>query len=100
MITDANIKVMHELADRIYTFVEKYAQVSTEYNGSNNKYTNMDVLSMLACAVCLKEGKKPKECFSSWRCSGAYQPQFSKEGKQEHNAIISEIYKIKKLLNF
>lgn len=88
---------MKELAERIYKFIEKYAQVSPDYNGTNKKYTNVDVLSMLACADSLIEGKKPKECFSSWSCSGAYEPRLSKEGKQEHNDIINEIYKIRKL---
>jgi hypothetical protein len=86
-----------ELAERIYKFIDKYAIVSPDYDGTNKKYTNYDVLSMLACADSLMEGKNPKECFSSWRCSGAYQPRFSKEGKQEHNEIIIEIIKIRKL---
>jgi len=85
---------MKELAERIYKFIEKYAQVSPDYNGNNKKYTNVDVLSMLACADMLKEGRKPKECFSSWKCSGAYKPHYSKEGKDEHNCLIREIYKI------
>ena len=84
---------MEELAERIYKFIETYAQVSPDYDGSNQKYTNVDVLSVLACADLLKQGKKPKECFSSWRCSGAYKPLYSKEGKEEHNYLIKEIYK-------
>lgn len=94
MVTYVNIKVMQELADRIYKFIEMYAQVSPAYNGMNQKYTNVDVLSMITCADSLKEGKKPKECFSSWRCSGAYKPRYSIEGKEEHNYLIREIYKI------
>jgi hypothetical protein len=87
---------MKELADRIYNFIEKYAQVLPDYDGANKKYTNMDVLSLLACAEMLNEGKKPKECFSSWYCSGAYRPLYSEEGKKEHDEIISEIYKMRK----
>jgi len=87
---------MKELAERIYKFIEQYAIVSPDYDGTNKKYTNYDVLSMLACADSLMEGKKPKECFSSWSCSGAYQPRFSKEGKKEHNEIVNEIIKIRK----
>jgi hypothetical protein len=87
---------MKELAERIYKFIEMYAQVSPSYDGTNKKYSNVDVLSMLACADMLMQGKKPKECFSSWYCSGAYQPRYSKEGKTEHNEIIQEIYKIRK----
>ena len=97
MVTDVNIKIKQELADRIYKFIETYSQVSPDYDGTNKKYTNLDVLSMLACADLLKAGKKPTECFSSWRCSGAYEPLYSREGKKEHDDIISEIYKIRKL---
>jgi hypothetical protein len=100
MVTDVNNRVMQELADRIYIFIETYAQVSPDYDGTNKKYTNVDVLSLLACADSLMEGKKPKECFSSWYCSGAYQPHYSKEGKKEHDYLIKEIIKIRKLKSF
>lgn len=94
MVADNNIKLIQELADRIYRFINTYAQVSPDYDGTNKKYKNVDVLSLIACADCLKEGKKPKECFSSWSCSGAYTPRYSKEGKAEHDYLIREIYKI------
>lgn len=65
---------MQELAERIYTFIDRFAQVSKNFNGTNDKYTNPDVRSLLACADLLINGKKPKICFSSWKCSGAYEP--------------------------
>jgi len=82
---------MEELADRIYRFIGKYAKVSPAYDGTNEKYTNPDVRSMLECADMLKKGLNPKDCFSSWFCSGGYQPKRSKEGKAEHDELIKEI---------
>lgn len=82
---------LQELADRIYKFIDSFAQVSKNFNGTNEKYTNPDVRSLLNCADMLKKGQKPKICFSLWKCSGAYEPQFSKEGQQEHDYLISEI---------
>jgi len=48
---------MARLADRIIAFVDKYAKVSPAYDGTNSKYTNVDILSLLACADCLNTGK-------------------------------------------
>jgi hypothetical protein len=88
------IEHMDDLADKIYQFIEKYAKVSPAYNGNNEKYTNPDVCSLLSCANSLKKGQKPKNCFSSWKCSGAYEPKWSTEGEEEHDQLIKEIYKI------
>jgi hypothetical protein len=49
---------------------------------------------MLVCANRLKKGLIPNICFSSWNCSAAYQPLFLKEGKEEHDYLISEIERI------
>lgn len=85
---------MKELSERIFKFIETYAKVSSEYNGSNTQYTNPDVRSMILCAEMLAQGKKPKVCFSSWRCSGGYEPKASKEGKAEHDELVNEIYRV------
>ncbi len=85
---------MMELAERIYRFIDKYAVISPDYNGHNEKYTNYDVRSLLACADMLSKGEKPKVCASSWKCSCAYEPRWSKEGEAEHDEMMREIYKI------
>jgi len=85
---------MKELAGRIYRFIEKYATVSPAYDGTNEKYTNFDVRSLLACADKLSKGEKPGRCASSWKCSCAYEPRWSKEGEAEHDEMMREIYKI------
>jgi uncharacterized protein (DUF169 family) len=97
-LTNTETAYMQELADRIYSFIDRFAQVSKNFNGTNEKYTNPDVRSLLACADLLKNGKKPKICFSSWKCSGAYEPQFSKEGKEEHDFLISEIEDLRNVI--
>lgn len=84
---------MKELAERIHKFVEKYATISPDYNGQNEKYTNPDVRSLLICADALAREQKPVECFSSWKCSCAYEPKWSKEGEREHDEIMNEIYR-------
>ncbi len=85
---------MKELAGRIYKFIEKYAMVSPAYDGTNEKYTNYDVRSLLACADKLSKGEKSGRCASSWKCICAYEPRWSKEGEAEHDEMMCELYKL------
>ena len=86
---------MKELAERIFTFVEKYAVISPNWDDENgeDKFTSPDVYQMLSCANELQRGNKPSRCFSEWG-SGGYKPYTSKEGREEHDYLVKEIYKI------
>lgn len=87
---------MKELSERIYKFIDKYAGIKPDWceiEGIDEKYTSPDAYEMLSCAELLQKGLKPKKCFSDWG-SGGYTPYTSKEGKQEHDYLVREIYKI------
>lgn len=88
---------MKQLAKRIYIFLEKYAGIrpdfNPEYDEDYEKYTSPDASMMRYCADMLNEEKKPERCFSEWG-SGGYEPYTSKEGKEEHDYLVKEIYKI------
>ncbi len=82
-----------DLSNRIYDFVNKYACISPNYDEADDesdKYTSPDAYEMLACANLLKNGIKPHKCWSEWG-SGGYKPYTSKEGKAEHDKLLSEI---------
>lgn len=73
-----------------------YAGISpnwTVFDSVDEKYTSPDVYELLACATLLEKGIKPIKCFSDWG-SGGYTPYTSKIGKDEHDFLIKEIYKI------
>lgn len=85
-----------ELAERIFCFIKKYAGICpdwTEEDGEDGKYTSPDAYEMISCAELISQGKIPYKCFSEWG-SGGYKPYTSKEGKIEHDYLLSEIYKI------
>ena len=83
------------LVDRIYKFIDKYAAISPNWDGieDDEKYTCPDVYTLIMCAKQLEQGVKPYMCNSDWGCGG-YKPYTSKEGKEEHDAIVSEVYKL------
>lgn len=61
---------MKELATRIYTFLEKYANINpnfdADFDDDNEKYTSPDVSILRYCADVLNDGKIPNMCDSSW----------------------------------
>ena len=48
---------------------------------------------MKYCADMIGKGLKPKQRWIEWS-SGGYKPYSSKEGKEEHDYLVKEIYKI------
>lgn len=86
---------MKNLIDRIYKFIEKYADISPNWDGESEdgKFTSPDAYEMIRCADELKSGIKPLRCWSEWS-SGGYKPYSSKEGREEHDYLLKEIYKI------
>ena len=86
---------MKNLTERINKFIETYAAISPNWDGEeiDGKYTAPDVYELLACAELIDKGIKPSKCWSDWG-SGAYKPYSSREGRNEHNSLILEIYKI------
>ena len=82
------------LSERIYKFIAQYAAISPNWDGTNDtKFTCPDVYQMLDCADTLRKGDNPQRCFSEWG-SGGYKLYSSKEGKEEHDELVTEIYKI------
>jgi hypothetical protein len=81
-----------ELANRIIKFVETYAGVRPDWDGvtEDEKYTSPDAYELINCANQLKSGFKPTSWWSSWG-SGGYHPYTSKEGRKEHEDILSLI---------
>lgn len=85
------------LVDRIYLFIDKYAGIrpdyDPEYDDEEDKFTSPDASILKYCADIINKGFKPENCWSSWG-SGGYTPYTSKEGKTEHDYLVSEINKI------
>lgn len=89
---------MKQLAKRIYSFLEKYAGIrpdfDPQYEEDYEKYTSPDASMLRYCADMLNQEKIPQQRpFSQWS-SGGYKPYTSKEGKEEHDYLVKEIYKI------
>ena len=85
-----------ELANRIEKFLEKYAKTRPQDEDEDEEepqYNGPDPYQLLVCAKDLREGKKIMRCFSEWG-SGCYSPYSSKEGREEHNYLVAEVYKI------
>lgn len=91
------ICIMKNLSSRIYKFLDKYAAISPnwdeEYDLDEEKYTSPDASEIRTCADLLSQDIIPDKCYSDWE-SGGYKPYSSKEGREEHDLLISEIYKI------
>lgn len=88
---------MKELADRIYKFLNQYAGIRPDWDAKldneNDKFTSPDASQMKYCADMLKQGLKPQQCWSEWS-GGGYKPYSSREGREEHDCLVSEICKI------
>ena len=88
---------MKKLAERIYLFLEEYAATrpdwDEEFDDDDEKYTSPDASMLRYCADMLKDERIPDRCFSEWG-SGGYKPYTSKKGREEHDFLIKEIYKI------
>lgn len=86
---------MKKLAERIYRFIKQYAGIRPDWDGESedDKFTSPDASQMKYCADMLSKELKPEQCWSEWG-SGGYKPYSSKEGRQEHDELVKEIYKI------
>lgn len=84
-----------KLAERIYKFLDKYAGIRPDWNeeDEDEKFTSPDASQMKYCADMLNKGEKPLQCWSEWG-GGGYKPYSSKEGREEHDYLVKEIYKI------
>lgn len=87
--------MVKELAKRILKFLETYARIIPDSNDLDDecKYTSPDAQQLKTCAELLLLGEKPNRCWSEWG-SGGYSPYSSAEGRNEHDYLVSEIYKI------
>lgn len=88
---------METLAEKIYKFLNTYAGIKPNWDSQrddeNDKYTSPDASQMKYCADMISKGLKPSQCWSEWS-SGGYKPYSSKEGREEHDYLVKEIYKI------
>ena len=88
---------MKKLVDRIYQFIDKYAGIrpdwDAQYDDEDDKFTSPDASQMKYCADMISKGLNPQQCWSEWS-SGGYKPYSSKEGREEHDYLVKEIYKI------
>lgn len=86
---------MKELSIRIQKFIDTYAGVRPDWDDSDEdgKYTSPDAYQMKYCADSLAQNIKPIQCYSEWG-GGGYEPYISKEGREEHDYLVKEIYKI------
>ncbi len=83
-----------ELSKRILIFLDEYAAKNPNWEDEDdNPYTSPDADQLLYCAKCLENNIIPLQCFSEWG-SGGYKPYTSKEGREEHDYLTNEIYKI------
>lgn len=90
------MKSNKNFAQRIYEFLDKYAGIRPTYDPQHDdeyeKYTSPDAAQMKYCADMIANGIKPFQCHSEWE-SGGYKPYSSKEGREEHDFLVNEIYK-------
>ena len=89
--------IQMKLEERIYKFLDQYAGVrpdwDAQYDDEDDKFTSPDASQMKYCADIISKGLKPQQCWSEWS-SGGYKPYSSKEGRDEHDYLVKEIYKI------
>lgn len=85
------------LANKIYSFLDKYAVIRPDWDEKHDdedeKYTSPDASQMKYCADMLSKGNIPSRCWSEWS-GGGYKPYTSKEGLEEHNSLLQEIYSL------
>ncbi len=86
---------MKELAIRILNFLDTYAAISPNWDkeSDDGKYTCPDAYQLKVCAEMIEKEMKPLRCWSEWG-SGGYKPYSSREGREEHDYLVTEIYKI------
>lgn len=89
--------MMKELAQKIYIFLDKYAGIrpdfEPEYEDDEDKYASPDASQMRYCADMLSKGEIPSQCWSEWS-GGGYKPYSSKEGQEEHDQLVKEVYQL------
>lgn len=79
-----------DLANRIDAFLAKYAAISPNSEDGEKEYTGPDPYQLQVSSELLKKDQKPYRCWSEWG-SGCYKPYSSKEGREEHDSIVSEV---------
>ena len=86
---------LKQLSKRINAFIVKYAGIRPDWDGESEdgKFTSPDAYELRYCAEMLEQGQIPSRCFSEWG-SGGFRPYASREGRQEHDEIVKEIYVI------
>lgn len=88
---------MKQLADRIYTFLSKYAGIKPDfdnkYDSDEDKYTSPDASMLRYFADSLMKGIIADRCWSEWS-GGGYKPYSSREGRTEHDDIMNNIYQL------
>lgn len=88
---------MHMLANRIYKFLDKYAGIKAdydpEYDSDDEKYSSPDAAMLRYFADSLMKGNVVDRCWSEWS-GGGYKPYSSREGRNEHDDIMSQVYKM------
>lgn len=88
---------MKKLSKRITKFINKYACIKPDWKEDSDrldgKYTSPDAEQMSYCAEVLLNNIVPLQCFSEWG-GGGYRPYSSKEGREEHDFLVKEVYKL------
>lgn len=83
-----------DLSNRILRFLEKYAGVRPDYDPNfdniEERFTSSDAGCLFYAAYQLDNDFPVSPFISSWE-SGGYTPYGSKEGRKEHDEIISQI---------
>jgi hypothetical protein len=84
----------NDLPQRIQSFLDKYAVLNpNKEDDLDAKYTSPDAHQIQSAAILLSNGIIPSRCFSEWS-SGGYKPYSSKEGREEHDSLVKEVYSI------
>ena len=85
------------LTKRIHQFVEKYANISPNWNKDegNDKYTGPDPYQLLGAAFQISRNEEVLQCHSDWG-SGCYKDYTDKEAKKLHDDLVADILKFNK----
>lgn len=86
-----------KLADDIEEFLEKYANVSPNYDPKwdteGQKWSSPDASGMFTAMKMLRSGRSPRHPNSSWE-SGGYSPYTDKKGRKLHDDLVQRIKNI------
>lgn len=92
---------LKNFSESIFKFLEKFAEIKAdhdpEFDDEDEKFASPDASILYAAATILSDGNLLPQDFSlasSWE-SGGYTPYSSKEGKIEHDLIISKLSQLK-----